>query len=218
MAKRRSENTISRVITAALAAVRGTRGKRSKATARPQPGAWNVQLLRELDWQRFEDLCSAYFEDIGYEVRAARSGDGEKLQLALFPEKRAKPALLVHCAARTAGPADVMQARELLSAMADAGVSEGFLIARAGFSEDAHDFAAVQRIRLLDAESFVRYLNALLPEQSAELYEYATEGDYRTPTCPLCGKKMAAQRGANGQTVWRCPDFPVCDKTLSAPG
>lgn len=216
MGKRRSDSTISRVITAALGAVRR---KGERATPRPPAAGvqpqWTLELLRALEWKRFETLCTAYFEDIGYRTRAARAASGEGLELALSSGKGPKPALLAHCWSRGSAEVGVKPVRELLAAMAAGAVAQGVFVARGSFSEDAQDFAAVQRIRLVDGASFLKYLNALLPEQGAGLYALATEGDYTTPTCPACGLKMKPRPGRSGE--WTCASFPVCSETLSVP-
>lgn len=229
MGQKSSDSTISRVITAALGAMRRSRDNsgpprsvrarvRSPSASRPRPAQWSVALLQRLDWQRFDELCAAYFEEIGYRTEGARAASGEALELALFSQARGKPVLLVHCASHSTHESGVMPVRELLAAMAARAVSEGFFITRGGFSEQAQDFAAVQRIRLIDGEGFIRYLNALLPEQSAGLHAFATEGDYTTPTCPACGIKMTPRASRAGDApLWGCVNFPVCDRTLSVP-
>ena len=31
---------------------------------------WSPELLKQLEWRRFEELCAAYYEALGFSVRA----------------------------------------------------------------------------------------------------------------------------------------------------
>jgi len=50
-----------------------------------------------------------------------------------------------------------------------------------------------------------------------QLLDFATAGDWTTPTCPSCGVKMAA-RNSKRRRFWGCVHFPKCRGTLQMRG
>ena len=38
------------------------------------PEQWTPELLKRLEWRRFEELCAAYFEALGFRVELAANG------------------------------------------------------------------------------------------------------------------------------------------------
>src|ERR1700704_4523742 len=67
---------------AAAAGLSFLRGSRGPSVARSQPAAlskvdtrkWTPQLLKQLEWRRFEELCAAYFEALGFGTNLAQPG------------------------------------------------------------------------------------------------------------------------------------------------
>lgn len=57
-------------------------------------------------------------------------------------------------------------------------------------------------------------LKRLPSDESQRLLAFATEGEWTTPTCPRCGKKMLARESAKGR-FWGCPGFPKCRQTMA---
>ena len=107
----------------------------------------------------------------------------------------------------------VKTVRELRGVMAHEKVDKAFFMAPNGFTEDARAFAAENRITLLDGKLFLAMLRRLPEESAKRLLDFATEGDWTTPTCPSCGTKMVAREGKRGN-FWSCPTFPRCNQTM----
>src|ERR1700704_5359844 len=73
------------VIAAAAAILAGAFGRRGRGppdgsrvaaprSAQEDPsgtGRWSLELLRRLEWRRFEELCAAYFEALGFTTTQA---------------------------------------------------------------------------------------------------------------------------------------------------
>src|SRR4051794_1102763 len=49
---------------------------RSAERARFDTSKWTLELLRHLEWRRFEELCVAYFEALGFTASARPAADG----------------------------------------------------------------------------------------------------------------------------------------------
>ena len=55
-----------------------------------------------------------------------------------------------------------------------------------------------------------------MPEKAASLLRFATQGDFRTPTCPACALKMIPRKSTtHGRKFWGCRNYPSCKQTFS---
>lgn len=180
----------------ALALLRSTRSSEAAARAGFDTRKWTPELLRHLEWRRFEELCRAYFE-------TANAGE---------------PAL-VHCKPWDAYRVGIKPVRELHGAMAAAGAAAGVLVTAGRFTQEAANFAATQNIELIDGARFLEKLTALVPEKAAALLKLATQGDFLTPTCPACEIKMVSRKSTQGgRKFWGCTNYPRCKQTFFAAG
>lgn len=185
---------VSAPVGGALALMRSQRAVDAAARAGLDTRKWSLELLKHLEWRRFEELCAAYFE-------AAGAGGA--------------PAL-VHCEPWNAYRVGKGAVRELRSAMSAAGVAEGVLVTAGRFTQEAAA-AAKGNIELIDGASLLARLTALAPEKSAALLKLATQGDFLTPSCPSCAIKMVSRRSAQGgRKFWGCTNYPRCKQTFSA--
>ena len=177
---------------------------------------WTPELLKHLEWRRFEELCVAYFQAMTFTVNThPRSGGGVGLALSL--EGAAEPKLLAHCTAWSAYPVGVRPLQELLAAMAPARVGEAVLVAAGKFAQPAVDFAAKHHIELIDGARLLDAFAALAPEKALELLKLATKGDFLTPTCPDCSIKMISRKSTGeGRAFWGCENYPRCKQTFSS--
>src|SRR5207244_3823033 len=63
------------LIAAAAAILAAALVRRQGPAADPSDaGRWSLELLRRLEWRRFEELCTAYYEALGFTTTQARSG------------------------------------------------------------------------------------------------------------------------------------------------
>jgi hypothetical protein len=160
-------------------------------------GRWSLELLRRLEWRRFEELCTAYFEAL----RLAEGAD----QLSS----------IVQCKGWDVYTVGIKPVRELRAAMAAAGVPQGVLVACGTFTSEAKEFSRGENIQLIDGAELLRKIGALAPEQGQALLKLATAGDFSTPTCPVCGIKMTARTSSTeGRKFWGCLNYPRCKRTF----
>ncbi len=101
--------------------------------------------------------------------------------------------------------------------MAHERVEKAFFMAPNGFTDEARAFATENRITLLDGKRFLAMLERLPETLRRQVLDFATEGDWTTPTCPSCGVKMAARDGTHGR-IWGRVRFPKCRATLQMRG
>ena len=57
---------------------------------------WNPELLKQLEWRRFEEVCAAYYEALGFSVQV--SGGGTPAGVAMvIRDKDAKTQAMARC-------------------------------------------------------------------------------------------------------------------------
>jgi|SRR5438876_5323360 len=179
---------------AAILAAALVRRRKEPAEDPSGTGRWSLELLRRLEWRRFEELCTAYYE-------VAEGAD--------------KPPSVVQCKPSSVHTVGIKPVRELRAAMAAAGVPQGVLLACGTFTSEAKEFSRGENIQLVDGGELLRKIGALAPEQGQALLKLATAGDFSTPTCPACGIKMSARTSSTeGRKFWGCLNYPRCKRTF----
>src|SRR5947207_6601080 len=90
------------------------RGEAAKR-ARFDTTNWTFDLLRHLEWRRFEELCTAYFESLGFTTKVTRSRADGAADIALRIEGAENVSVLVHCKAWSAYPIGLKPLQELFA-------------------------------------------------------------------------------------------------------
>jgi restriction system protein len=184
---------------------------------------WTPELLKQLEWRRFVEVCAAYFEALGFRADLAHAAADGGVSINLYPQGSASAAIIVQCRPWSAYHVGIKPVRGLQGAMIAASVPEGVMVTSGKFTQEARDFAGKERISLIDGAELVAKIAALLPETALALLKYATDGDFATPTCPTCEIKMISRKStAHGRTYWGCRNYPRCKQTFfdtaNAPG
>jgi restriction system protein len=202
---------------AAAASALGRSGRRfiDSRQSGADSAQWTPELLKRLEWRRFEELCAAYFEALGFRADLAAAGaDGGAI--TLYEEGAKRASILVQCEPWNAHRVGIKPLRGLRGAMTSGNVGEGVLVTSGKFTKEARDFAGKEKITLVDGPELVGKITALLPEQALALLKGATQGDYQTPTCPACTIKMIPRKSTtHGRTYWGCRNYPGCKHTFS---
>ena len=194
-------------------------GARSQAASRARfdVTTWSLDLLRHLEWRRFEELCTAYFEALGFTASVTHSRAGGAADIALRAEGADTVSVLVHCRAWSAYPIGLKPLQELFAGMAPAGAGEAVLVTSGRFTPPAAEFAAKHHIQLLDGARLLTEFAGLIPEKALALLKLATRGDFLTPTCPSCSIKMTSRKSTGeGRAFWGCENYPRCKQTAPA--
>ena len=200
---------------AAILAAALVRRRKEPAEDPSGTGRWSLELLRRLEWRRFEELCTAYYEALGLTTTQARSGTDGGADIGLVAGGADKPSSVLQCKGWSVHTVGIKPVRELRAAMAAAGVPQGVLVACGTFTSEAKEFSRGENIELIDGTELLRKIGALAPEQGQALLKLATAGDFSTPTCPACGIKMTARTSSTeGRKFWGCLNYPRCKRTF----
>jgi hypothetical protein len=168
---------------------------------------WSLELLRALEWHRFEQLGRHYFEALGFRTELTPFGPDGGVDINLYAGNATTPSLIAQCKAWNSEQVGVTPVRELAGVMLSQKVTEAVFLTSSTFTEDAKSFARTVNVHLIDGADFVAKLTSLLPDTSQHLLRFATHGDFRTPTCPSCGIKMHIPKDMN---FWGCANYPRC--------
>jgi len=188
------------------------RRKRSKLDT----AQWTPELLKQLEWRRFEELCAAYFQALGFRTDVVPAGAGGGVDINLYAQGAERPSTLVHCQPWNAYRVGIKPVRGLLGAMASGNVGEGVMVTSGKFTQEARDFARKEKISLVDGAELLGKFADLAPEKAVGLLRFATQGDFQTPTCPTCALKMIPRKSTtHGRKFWGCRNYPSCKQTFS---
>ncbi|WP_414662509.1 restriction endonuclease [Horticoccus sp. 23ND18S-11] len=174
-----------------------------------------LDLLRSLEWKRFELLVERYFTATG--VRAQSNGVGADggVDVYLYRGQAQRPFCYVQCSAWGTPRVDVKHVRDLFGVMIANRVPEGLLVTSGDFTTEAAAFARQNKITLLSGEDFIGRFNRLALLVRSRILEEITRGDYTTPTCPRCHLKLVLRANDGGQaSQWVCRKFPQCHYTV----
>ena len=176
-----------------------------------KPTAWSIDVIRDVEWKRFEDLCLKFYEMSGIRSETTALGPDGGMDILLYQDDTGKPTAIVQCRAWGERLVGVRPVRELLGVMTHEKIGKAFFLTSGHFADDAKMLASSNRITLIDGEMLLIMIRRLPATAQGCLLEFATEGDYKTPTCPSCGIKMKHVAGKPGnQGFWACHNHPRC--------
>jgi len=149
------------------------------------PTTWSLELLSSIEWKRFEGLCAEYYRAKGIRCETTALGADEGIDLKLFQDDSGQPTAIVQCKARGQPMMGVKPVRDLRGVMAGKHIEKGIFMTSGAFSDDARTFARENDITLIDAKLFLMMITRLPQDAQRRLLEFATKGDYSTPTVRL---------------------------------
>jgi restriction system protein len=177
---------------------------------------WSPELLKQLEWRRFEELCAAYYEALGFKTQITGTGTQAGVDIVLREKGAGGKASIARCKAWDAYRVGARAVRELRRAMGAAKIADGVLLTAGRFTQEAVNLAAQESIRLVDGHALLEKIAALPPEKALELLRFATQGDFLTPTCPFCSIKMVSRQSIkDGRKYWGCRNYPACKQTFA---
>lgn len=184
------------------------------------PDKWTLELLQDIEWKLFEDICAAYLDSKGWHVKQTEIGPDGGVDIFFNSKNWEKetPFGIVQCKARANWHVPVSSIRELFGVMAAEEAEIGIFITTGKYSPAAHEFALGKRLQLVDGAGFLGLMQALDPNVQIGLLKKHLSRDYANPTCPRCGEKMVervTKKGKNvGKKFWGCSQFPACRSTM----
>lgn len=177
------------------------------------PVEWSLNLIRDIEWKKFEELSTAYYQEKGIRAEATSLGADGGIDIKLYQGETGTPSAIVQCKAWNSRQVGVKQIREFLGVMTHEKIAKGFYMTSGEYSDDAKEVAKANRITLINGEMMLIMIKRLPEESQERLLALATDGDYTTPTCPSCGIKMVKRSGRRGE-FWGCKNFPRCRQML----
>lgn len=180
-----------------------------------KPSEWTLGLLREIEWKRFEDVCQRFYETKGIRSETTPLVPDGGIDIRLFQDNAEHATSIVQCKAWGERVVGVKEVRELLGVMTHEKIIKAFFMTTGQFSDDAKKIATSNRITLIDGEMFLMMIERLPDADRKSLLDFATEGDFKIPSCPSCGIKMKHVPGKAGKPdFWGCNNYPRCRRTL----
>ena len=95
------------------------------ARSKVDTAQWTPELLKQLEWRRFEELCAAYFEALGFRADVALSGAGGGVDINLYEQGAERASTLVQCQPWNAYRVGIKPLHGLLGAMTSGNVGRG---------------------------------------------------------------------------------------------
>jgi hypothetical protein len=180
------------------------------------PTALSKELLDALEWRRFEELVTWYFQKTGLEAKRSRVGADGGVDILLSRPDDAEPFAYVQCKAWHQYKVGIKPVRELFGVMASDKIPSGFFVTTGEFTEEAVRFVQGKEMTLMAGHRLLTEINALPESDRSSILQRVTAGDYTTPTCPRCDLKMVRRTGSSGD-FWGCINYskrPSCRQTF----
>lgn len=170
-----------------------------------RPTCWSLELLQDIEWKRFEELCAAYCREMGWRAETRAYGPDGGIDIRLYDGDASHPKAAAQC--KSTEWASVDSVRALCGVMADEKIPRGLFFCSGRIPKRAVAFAEKNSIEPVEGWLFLKKILALPAAGQRHLLAVATEGDFLTPTCVACGAKMALHEvvrdGGNGKVRWR---------------
>jgi restriction system protein len=177
---------------------------------------WSLNFLMSLEWKRYEEICKEFLtikENGKYKVDVTKTGADGGIDLKIT-DKKDKLIGVGQCKAYNS-KITVEKIRELYGIMASEKAERGYFFTTSSFTSDCVEFAKEKQIELIDGNQQIKIIQSFSQRQQNQLYKLATEGDYTTPTCPKCDKKMVKRVAKEkGNEFWGCANYPKCRNIL----
>jgi len=137
----------------------------------PEAG-WSPRLLAQMDWRRFEALCSAFFKQAGFAASTRSQGDDGGVDIWVQSRHMPEPRV-VRCRHWEGQAVTARELREFLSAMTAQGLAHGTYVTSSTFSLEAMEFAKANGIQTQDGEALLKLISHRTPEQQDALLDIA---------------------------------------------
>lgn len=179
----------------------------------------DIDSIRELSWQRFEELVGEAYRRQGYRVVENDSG-GPDGGVDLMIQKDGKR-YLVQCKQWQSRKVGVKVIREMFGLVTAEKAAGGIVITSGQFTRDADEFARGKSLELVNGEQLAVLISTVqnTPVMSS-FHSAKSEAKTKSrvvPSCPVCNGTMIlriARKGKNiGQQFWGCQKYPNCRGT-----
>ena len=180
-----------------------------------KPAQWSLQLLQDMDWKNFQELCAHYYESLGYITKTVPVGENKDVDLYLYKENSPNKIFgIIKCKKwRKLVGVDLVKA--LFTVQSDKKIPLALFFSTSGFSKTAISFCEKKHLKLISGAELLDQIRKLSLDIQQQLLTAAVRGDYTTPSCVKCHAKMALHSNKNqNKQVWRCQHYAKCKTTM----
>ena len=135
---------------------------------------WSLELLQTIEWQRFELLCAAYFEALGFSAKTQSHGPDGGIDIHLGRPGMTHYRALAQCKAWNTNTVGSAQVREFFGVMSKENVDKGFYLTTGKYAPGAIQFAAGTHLHLTDGAALLDRILMLPPDTQAALLQIAS--------------------------------------------
>ncbi|SEH04423.1 DNA topoisomerase I [Candidatus Venteria ishoeyi] len=180
---------------------------------------WSLELIREIEWKRFEILCKELltYKNKNIIVALTNSGGDDGVDITLIHKEYKKLVSIAQCKSFYNKKVGVKYISEFTGVMLQKNIKKGYFMTSNEFTDEAISFAkSIDKltIQLVTGVVIINIINNLPEDQQVKLLRKITRGDYKTPTCSSCDIKMVSRKGKNSE-FWGCSHFPKCRITIN---
>lgn len=174
----------------------------------------NQQILNEMEWKVFEDVCAAYFSELDYKSETTGLGADDGIDIKIYDKSTAELKAIAQCK-KVSKLVSVKDMREFYGVLRSVNVSLGYFMTCFSFNRHAIKFAKETGIILIDGNNLLKRILDLPSAAQARISSVATQKDYTVPSCVRCGKKMVLrEQRKTAKKFWSCP-APACRTILN---
>lgn len=167
--------------------------------------------LRAIDWFQFEKLIALAYSGIGTVTH--KGGANPDGGIDLIVERQGEQ-IGVQCKHWKSWTVGVKVVREMIGALADAGLKKGIIVSLNPYSQDAVDLAARHNIELVDEQGVVQLIKYLDQREVQAILSDTKK------ICPKCESEMVLRTAAKGKNegsqFWGCSGYPRCRFVMQA--
>ena len=153
---------------------------------------WSPELIAGMDWARVSELARAIATEAGCEVAGSHFMPDGAVHFGMIENPKSAKAgrAMVKIVPWNEWGATPETVQKFAQEVGTARNVRGILIAPGGFSPAALRMAQELRIEAVDAAGLDAAVRALPGDKSDFLFVVTTAGDFTTPSCPVCMKKL----------------------------
>jgi len=143
------------------------------------PAGWSPRVLAQIDWRRFEALCTAFFKQAGFSTSTQSQGGDAGVDIWVQSRHMPEPRI-VRCRHWEGQPVTVKELRDFLGVMSAQGLAHGTYVTSSTFVPEAMEFAKANGIQTQDGTALLKLVSHRSQEQQDVLLAIARGQDAST--------------------------------------
>lgn len=168
-----------------------------------------INEIDKMDGHQFEAYLRALFKELGYKSTVTQGSGDFGADLIMKNDNKK-----VVVQAKRYGynnKVSLGAVQEVYSAMPYYNADQGIVITNSYYTDSAKKLAKACKIRLLDREDLIHFINQVNPSFDAGQIRKSIEPEHRK--CPHCSGKLVQRLSNSGNEFMGCTNFPHCPYT-----